>query len=103
MLKGVDVSSYQGKFDWQSWKNTRGISFGVAKATEGTSIHDDQFARNWSEMLRVGLRRGAYHFAHPSNAAVAEAHAFLAAVQAVGGFTGNDVPVLDLEATDGTS
>jgi lysozyme len=101
MLKGIDVSSYQGAVDWDGWKR-KGLGFAVAKATEGRTIRDSQFARNWSELRRVGLVRGAYHFAHPGNDANAEADFFLGAVRPRG-LEGGDLLVLDLEVTDGRS
>jgi lysozyme len=101
MLQGIDVSSYQGKVDWDGWKR-KGLGFAIAKATEGRTIRDSQFARNWSELRRVGLVRGAYHFAHPANDATTEADFFLGTVRPEGLESG-DLLVLDLEQTDGRS
>jgi lysozyme len=101
MLKGIDVSSYEGTVDWNAWKR-KGLAFAVAKATEGRTIRDSKFARNWSELRRIGLVRGAYHFAHPGNDANAEADFFLSTVRARG-LEAGDLLVLDLERTDGKS
>lgn len=96
MLKGIDVSSYQGAVDWDKHKG-----FAIAKASEGRTVVDSQFARNWREMQRVGLVRGAYHFAHPgNNTAAAEVSAFLSRIPEIE--TG-DLLALDLEVTDGAS
>jgi GH25 family lysozyme M1 (1,4-beta-N-acetylmuramidase) len=97
MLQGIDVSSYQGAVNWGTWQR-KGIAFAIAKATEGRTIRDSQFARNWHELGRAGLVRGAYHFAHPRNDANAEAD-FLATVRAQKVEQG-DLIVLDLEVTD---
>ena len=96
--QGIDVSSFQGAFDWQAEKGR--ISFAFAKATEGSTITDPEFARNWQQMKAIGLVRGAYHFGHPKNGAAADAAAFLSAVRAQGLEPG-DLLALDLETTDG--
>lgn len=61
---GVDVSSYQGAPSWGSVKGC-GITFGIAKATEGYSINDPDFSYNMSNGKSAGVYMGAYHFAHP--------------------------------------
>lgn len=96
--QGIDVSSFQGAFDWAAEKGS--ISFAFAKATEGVTITDPQFARNWRQIKAMGFVRGAYHFAHPADGATASAKAFLAAVRAQGLDRG-DMLALDLETTDG--
>lgn len=101
MLQGIDVSSYQGAVDWASWRR-KGKTFAIAKATEGRTLRDSQFARNWRELKRAGLVRGAYHFAHPRNAVNAEADFFVATIRAQGVEPG-DLVALDLEVSDGTS
>jgi GH25 family lysozyme M1 (1,4-beta-N-acetylmuramidase) len=63
MTNGCDIASYQGTVDFDRLKPA--VSFVIAKATEGTSFIDATFAHNWTEAKRVGLRRGAYHFARP--------------------------------------
>ena len=76
MNRGADISSYQGMPDFDALV---GIDFLFMKATEGSGFVDPQFARNWSEAKRVGLRRGAYHFADPDlgSSAQDEARHFL--------------------------
>ena len=62
---GVGISSYNGSgINWTSVKNS-GISFAWAKATEGTSITDADFAINENNGKAAGVYLGAYHFAHP--------------------------------------
>ena len=96
--QGIDVSSYQGAFDWAAEKGS--ISFAFAKATEGSTITDPEFARNWQQIKAIGIVRGAYHFAHPKDGAATDARAFLAVVRAQGLASG-DMLALDLETTDG--
>src|SRR5206468_4270612 len=62
---GVDVSSYQGgSVNWASAKSS-GISFAWAKATEGLTVNDADFAVNMANAKSAGVLIGAYHFSHP--------------------------------------
>jgi lysozyme len=103
-LNGIDVSSYQGYVNWQAVKNA-GTSFAFAKATEGTYYTDAYLRRNISEMKRVGIIPGAYHFARPGSNAVTQARIFCSAVKSANGnnFHGLLQLALDLERTDGQS
>lgn len=60
-IRGLDVSHHQGRIDWSAVAGT-GVDFVYMKATEGGDWVDRQFARNWAETGRLGLKRGAYHF-----------------------------------------
>lgn len=78
---GVDVSNHQGRVDWDRAVNEGGVEFALVKATEGVDFDDAWFARNWAELGRLGLPRGAYHYALPSaNSSEDEAAHFLAIV-----------------------
>src|SRR5947209_2616222 len=94
MTKGCDISSYQGTVDFDVLKGE--VSFVIAKATEGTGYKDPTFDRNWREAKRVGLVRGAYHYAHPDLGTNAddEAAYFLSKV---GPVVQNDLLALDYE------
>lgn len=97
---GIDVSHYQGAVDWNQ-VHQAGMSFAFAKATEGLSYVDPEFAANWSGMLAAGLIRGAYHFYDPEADASQQAAHFLAIVGEIGP---NDLPpVLDVETTNGVA
>ncbi|MGE0324103.1 MAG: glycoside hydrolase family 25 protein [Polyangiaceae bacterium] len=99
-VRGVDVSFYQGQVNWQSVKNS-GVGFGIARVSDGTTYVDDQFTRNWSEMKRVGLIRGAYQYFRPGQSANAQADLMINAVGALGD---GDLPaVIDVETADGYS
>src|SRR3569833_1765340 len=63
-LLGIDVSSYQGYITWNRVYGD-GVRFAIAKATEGTSWTDADFAGNMSRGKTQGLKMGAYHFCHP--------------------------------------
>jgi len=58
---GIDVSSLQGSIDWSAVA-ADGVSFAYIKATEGGNFIDPNFARNWADAKRAGIRPGAYHF-----------------------------------------
>lgn len=100
ILKGPDVSAWQGAVDWEVVKHG-GASFAFCKASEGTSAVDACFVTNWAGIQGAGLLRGAYHFAmpHQGNAPSQEAQHFSSVV---GPLATWDMLVLDLEVpTDG--
>ncbi|EEF57175.1 GH25 family lysozyme [Pedosphaera parvula] len=95
---GIDVSSYQG-----SGVNWSGISFGWAKATEGTYFIDGDFVINENNAKAAGTLIGAYHFARPDlDSPGAEASYFW---NQAGGYIKNDgksaMPALDFETFNG--
>lgn len=61
-VRGVDVSAYQGKIDWQVLSQQGNISFAFIKATEGSTYIDPCFAYNYAQAQKTDLRIGAYHF-----------------------------------------
>jgi GH25 family lysozyme M1 (1,4-beta-N-acetylmuramidase) len=97
-VRGPDVSSYQGRPDWQRVKRA-GFLFAACKATEGLTYNDPTFARNWAGIKNAGLVRIAYHFAHADRgrSPIAEARHFLDVVRDRGG-TADGIPALDIEA-----
>ena len=73
----------------------RPVSFVFIKATEGVSMVDKDFKRNWQDAGRSGLRRGAYHFFRSSKDGEAQARLF---IKTVGDLRFKDLPpVLDIE------
>lgn len=76
-------------------KDIRSVSFVFIKATEGVSMVDKDFKRNWQDAGRSGLRRGAYHFFRSSKDGEAQARLF---IKTVGDLRFKDLPpVLDIE------
>lgn len=63
-IKGIDVSTHQGYFNWDSVKAN--IDFAVVRAGYGGGGVDSQFRRNWSELRRLKIPRMVYFFAYPS-------------------------------------
>ncbi|GAA1356945.1 lysozyme [Saccharothrix algeriensis] len=64
VVHGIDVSSHQGDVDWVHWWG-QGKRFAYVKATEGTGYRNPDFAQQYNGSYRVGMIRGAYHFALP--------------------------------------
>jgi lysozyme len=60
-VNGIDVSHYQGDIDWVQVKNS-GITYGIAKATDGATGQDSNFSTNWQNMLSAGIKSSAYHY-----------------------------------------
>src|SRR5690606_10197780 len=75
---GIDVASYQGNVNWSSWWS-KGKRFAYVKATEGTSYKNPYFSQQYTGSYKVGMIRGAYHFARPDGASgAAQARYFVA-------------------------
>ncbi len=101
-IHGIDLSHHNARVDWDKLKKAKGesvrIDFVYLKATEGATHLDRQFARNWREAKRVGIRRGAYHFYNPRVLSGRQAENFIKQVKMK---TGDLPPVLDLETSAG--
>lgn len=68
MLRGIDVSTYQGTINWSAVK-ADGVEFAIVKATQGRAVSsnaylftDRQFAANVTGAHDVGLKVGVYHY-----------------------------------------
>ncbi len=95
---GIDVSHHQGKIDWQNLMVDFGfdsiIQFVYLKATEGSDFTDNQYDYNKSELKKLGVKCGAYHFYLPNEFPEAQAQHFLKTIQY---FPGDLPPVIDVE------
>ena len=92
-VHGIDVSHHQAEVNWDTVA-AQGIDFAFIKATEGQDFRDNCFIQNWQELKRVGIKRGAYHFFHPTLSAKVQANNF---IQTVDMDFGDLPPVLDFE------
>lgn len=103
-VHGIDVSSYQGKIDWQKVNameyNGIHISFAFIKATEGVTLVDPYFQRNWRESKKARVLHGAYHYFKPLKSGIWQAKFFL---QTVATESGDLPPVIDIEEISGLS
>jgi GH25 family lysozyme M1 (1,4-beta-N-acetylmuramidase) len=62
---GQDVSSYQGNVNWSAqW--SAGSRFAYIKATQANNYTNPYFAQQYNGSYRIGMIRGAYHFAIPN-------------------------------------
>ncbi len=92
-VRGVDVSHYQGKIDWEVIAQ-QDITFAFIKATEGSGTVDECFADNWEASHNAGLYTGAYHFFSFDSGGDTQAENF---IQTVPVQTDALPPVIDLE------
>jgi GH25 family lysozyme M1 (1,4-beta-N-acetylmuramidase) len=96
LVGGIDISHHQGQVDWTTVLQKK-PGFIFMKATEGESLHDPQFERNWGALKGSTIPRGAYHFYRPQDDPGAQARFFLSRVK----LEASDLPpVLDVEVTD---
>ena len=95
---GIDVSNFNPGTDWPTVART-GRGFAVVKATEGLTMVNKQFARDWAGIKAAGLVRGAYHFFLPDRDPVAQAQSFLSTVGTLR--AGDLAPILDWENPTG--
>lgn len=100
MQEGVDVSSYQHPNDLPiRWEQVRAAAktWAAVKFTEGLDYINPWCQIDVTDAAAAGLDVFAYHFGHPGNVAVDEAHYFLSKVP-------GSIPVcLDIEQTNGFS
>ncbi len=99
---GVDVSHWQGTIDFDAVAGSD-VRFVFAKATEGKTFDDPNYATYRADTNAAGLAFGAYHYARPdssTNDAVLEADHF---VDTALPDSGDLLPVIDLEDSGGLS
>ena len=102
MFKGIDVSHWQGKVDWQKVAADE-IDFVFIKATEGNSYSRlAYFEENAPKALAAGLKVGAYHYAKFSTVEEAEKEAAYF-VSSIKEYPVNYPAVLDLEENKGNA
>jgi hypothetical protein len=97
MLRGIDISAWQGGVDLASVTKRYGLNFVGIKATEGSASSDRYFSQNWAHAKTAGLTRIAYHFARPEeSSAQSQADRLLSSAADAGP---GDLLCLDLEAS----
>jgi lysozyme len=92
-VHGIDVSSYQGRIDWKEVSRNH-VKFAFIKATEGVTMRDSRFQRNWNAARQAGIYRGAYHYFQPTYDGARQANLFTRTVPLA---PGDLPPVLDVE------
>ena len=64
MIKGVDVSHWQGDIDFEALKR-QGYEFAIIKANQGTWFTYPKLKQNVSRCEAAGMAHGLYHFLDP--------------------------------------
>lgn len=77
-LEGIDVSRWNLDIDWEQAAPL--IKFGYIQATEGSNVINRRFLRDWSELKRLSIPRGAYHFFDPEEGVDAQVKNFLSVI-----------------------
>lgn len=75
--KGIDISEWQGKIDWDKVKKA-GIKFAIIRVGYGSDYtsQDDSYAkRNMDECERIGMPYGVYLFSYANTLAKAKSEA----------------------------
>jgi lysozyme len=95
-MHGIDVSHHQDHINWDKVaENERfKVHFSFIKATEGVSLKDKKFRKNWEECKNVDIKRGAYHFFISS---ISPKNQALNYIKTVSLAPGDLAPVLDFE------
>lgn len=62
-MRGIDVSSHNGKIDWKAVKSS-GIDFAIIRAGYGNSTEDKCFRENVKGAYEVGIKIGVYWFSY---------------------------------------
>lgn len=101
--RGIDVASHQhtqGDIDWSAVASS-GQKYVFVKATEGTNYVNPYYEADVRRAAEAGLYVGAYHYAKPTQSALAQAAAFALQISKLP--TPSLPPVLDIEVNDGVN
>ena len=63
MKKGIDVSTFQGKIDWNKVKNG-GTQFAMIRGGYGRYEIDERFEENYKNAKKSGIPLGVYHYSY---------------------------------------
>ena len=103
-IHGIDVSKHNGYIYWPAVTAMKvkdvQIGFVFMKATEGNTLVDAQFKRNWQMAKEQNIPRGAYHFFLSYKSGAEQAKNFLKTVKLS---KGDLPPVLDIEDRHGVN
>ena len=105
IYNGIDVSSYNNVYSWQSVKNS-GVDYIIARAgvrgygTAGNLLSDPTFSNHVNQATMYGIKAGAYIYSQAITEAegVAEVNLMIQQVNSVGGKAKVTLPlVIDTE------
>lgn len=78
-LEGIDLDRWNlSHVDWELTAPL--VKFGYVQATEGSKIINRRFLRDWAELKRLNIPRGAYHFLDPVQDVNAQVRNFLSVI-----------------------
>lgn len=97
-LHGIDISRHQGAISWRAVKDMQvkdiRFNFVFMKATEGVTMVDPSFKRNWKSCKEMHIPRGAYHYYLANRSGADQALNFIKTVKLQ---PGDLPPVVDVE------
>jgi GH25 family lysozyme M1 (1,4-beta-N-acetylmuramidase) len=93
-LNGIDVSNYQGDFNWPAWRDR--IQFAGIRVTEGGALADQEAKANVAGARSIGAVPMGYHFLHAGVPGARQAEFFLSHAKAAG-LRAGDLIALDAE------
>lgn len=73
-IKGIDVSAYQGKIDWETVADY-GMGFAILRITEKGNKTDSTFEQNYKGCTQHGIPVGVYKYSYAKSPAQAEQEA----------------------------
>lgn len=107
---GIDVSRHQKKINWHDvalYADSKGnvsgkktgnfrqpVLFALMKSTEGATLQDNTFKRNFKEAAECGIIRGAYHFLSVTSSVDKQVQNYISHTPLK---KGDFPPILDLE------
>lgn len=62
-IKGIDVSAWQGKIDWEKVADY-GMGFAILRITEAGNVIDKYFERNYTECQKYNIPTGVYKYSY---------------------------------------
>ena len=94
VIRGIDVSHYQGAINWKEVATDPQVAYCYIKATEGNGYVDDYYEVNVRQARQHGIKVGAYHFFSPTASPVSQFENMASVVN----IKENDlVPIIDVE------
>lgn len=61
VIRGIDISAHTGNINWEKVKNQR-VSFVFVKASEGATLTDKSYCKNFVGAKQAAIPVSAYHF-----------------------------------------
>lgn len=98
-IKGVDISNWQPKINYQALKNA-GVEVVIMKATESNFYKDKYMDQHYNNCKALGMKVGFYHFFRCNKPAKEQAQFF---INTIAGKSYDVKLVLDIESAEGQS